>query len=101
MAKYAFTEGFFNTVKPQRCTTEPVKPLDGYKKDVSNAKLLLKATCVDPVDCACFWPLLKTQHYCLCPNRSCSLPLASHSPPYTRHSCIAVAVKKLLKIQQC
>ena len=32
---------FANPVKPQRCNTEPVKPLDGTNKDVSVAKLQL------------------------------------------------------------
>ena len=35
---------FANPVKPQRCTTEPVNPLDGIIKDVSGAKLLLMTT---------------------------------------------------------
>ena len=93
---------FANPVKPQRCTTEPVGPLDGINKDVSGAKLLLTIIPVYPVDfchilwilhvATCFCPLLKTQHHCMCPNGSCNLPLASHpSPPthtslYTRHS---------------
>ena len=37
MAKSAFTEVFL-PVKPQRCTTEPVRPLDGINKDVDCAK---------------------------------------------------------------
>ena len=77
---------FANPAKPRRCTTEPVRPLDGINKDVSGAKLLLMTTSVYHVDCACFCPLLKTQHHCLCPNGRCNLPLASHPPPYTCHS---------------
>ena len=69
---------FVNAVKPQRCTTEPVWPLDDINKDVSGAKLLLTAISVYPVDCACFCPILKTQHHCLCPNGSCNQPSASH-----------------------
>ena len=81
MAKSAFTEGFLaDPVKPQRCTTESVKPLDGINKDVGGAKLLLTTTSVYPVDCACICPLLKTQHHCLCPNGRCNPPSASHSP---------------------
>ena len=90
MAKSAFTEAF-------KTTTEPVRPLDGINKESSGAKLLLTTTSVYPVHCACFCPLLKTQHHCLCPNGSCNLPLVSHPPcnspplstrppPYTRHS---------------
>ena len=48
-----FHRGFFaDPVKSQRCTTEPVRPLDGINKDVGSAKLLLTATSVYPVDCA-------------------------------------------------
>ena len=71
---------FANPVKPQRCTTEPVKPLDGINKDVSGATPLITTTSVYPVDCACFCPILKTQHHCLCPNGSCNLPAAFHPP---------------------
>ena len=47
MAKSAFTEGIFaNPVKPQRCITEPVGPLDGINKDVSGTKLLLMVNSV-------------------------------------------------------
>ena len=46
-AKSAFTEDFFvDPVKPQRCNTEPVRPLDGINKDVGGAKLLLTTTSV-------------------------------------------------------
>ena len=78
-------------VKPQRCTTEPVRPLDGINKDVGGAKLLLTTTSVYPVDCTCICPLMKTQHHCLCPNGRCNPPSASHPPlppPYTRHPLI-------------
>ena len=33
-----------NPEKPQMCTTEPVRPLDGINKDVGGAKLLLMTT---------------------------------------------------------
>ena len=99
---------FANPVKSYRYTTEPVRPLDGINKDVGGDKLLLTTTSVHPVDCACFCPLLKTQHHCLCPNGSCNLPSASHPPPPppsppTHHLIyticdITVTVKKLLKI---
>ena len=85
---------FANPVKPKRCTTEPVRPLDGINKDVGGAKQLLMTSSVYPVVCACFSSLLKTQYHCLCPNVSCNPPSASHPPryiptystPYTRHS---------------
>ena len=86
MAKSTFTEGFFaDPVKPQRCTTEPVRPLDGINKDVGGAKLLLTTTSVYPVDCTCICLLLKTQQHCLCPNGRCNPPSASHPlpPPLT------------------
>ena len=72
---------FVNPVKPQRCTTKPVRPLDGINKDVGGAKLLLTTTSVYLVHCACICPLLKTQHHCLCPNGTCNPPAASHPPP--------------------
>ena len=58
-----------------------MRPLDGINKDVGGAKLLLTTTTVYPVDCACFCPLLKTQHHCLCPKGRCNPPSASHQPP--------------------
>ena len=71
---------FADPVKPQRCTTETVRPLDGINKDVGGAKLLLTTISVYPVDCTCICPLLKTQHHCLCPNGRCNLLSASHPP---------------------
>ena len=91
---------FAGPVKPQRCTTEPVRPLDGTNKDVGGAKLLLTTTSAYLVHCACICPLPKTQLHCLCPNGRCNLPSASHSPPPT-HSLIhtipdiTVTVKKV------
>ena len=101
---------FADPVKPQRYTTEPVRPLDGINKDVGGAKLLLTVSSVYPVDCACICPLLKTQHHCLCPNGKCNRPSASHPPlppPSHPHPLIhtipdiTVAVKKAAQIQQC
>ena len=76
---------FADLVKPQRCTTESVRPLNSINKDVGGAKLLLMTTSVYHVVCACICPLAKTQHHCLCPNGSCThlrLPThpATHSP---------------------
>ena len=50
-----FHRRIFATVKPQRCTTEPVRLLDGINKDVSGATLLLKITTVYPVNCSIYW----------------------------------------------
>ena len=91
---------FANPVKPQRCTTKPVRPLDGINKDVGGAQLLLTTTFVYPVDRACICPLLKTQYHCLCPNGRCNPPSASHPPPPSRPLIdaipdITVAVKKV------
>ena len=95
---------YADPVKPQRCTTEPVRPLDGINKDVGGAKLLLTTTSVYPVDCTCICSLLKTQHHCLYPNGRCNPPWASHPPPTPLLSAhplihaipdITVAVKKV------
>ena len=95
----SFHRGLFtDPVKPQRYTTEPMRPLDGSNKDVGGAKLLLTTTSLYLVDCTCICPLLKTQHHCLCPNGSCNPPSASHSlppPPYTAIPDITVTVKKV------
>ena len=95
----SFRRGLFvNPIKPQRHTTEPVRPLDGINKDVSGVKLLLTITSVYPVHCTCFCPLLKTQHYCLCPNGRCNPPSAFHPPthPIIHATCdITITVKKV------
>ena len=72
---------FADSVNPQMCTTEPVRPLDGINKDVGGAKLLLTTTSIYPVDCTCICPFLKAQHHCLCPNGRCNPPSASYPPP--------------------
>ena len=88
-------------IKPQRCTKEPVWPLDGINKDVCGTKLLLTTTSVYPVDCVCICPLLKTQYHCLCPNGRCNPPLATPTPLPPTHPLIhaipdtTVAVKKV------
>ena len=80
---------FVDPVKPQRFTTEPVRPLDGINKDVGGAKLFLTTTSVYPVDYTCICPLLKTQHHCLCPNGGCDPLSASHPlPPSPTHPLI-------------
>ena len=104
-----FHRGLFaNPVKPQRCTTEPVGPLDGINKDVSGAKLYPMAVLAYPVDCYCLCHLLNTQYCCLCLNSSLNPPSASHPslppltpshPPIPLHATcdITVAVKKVVQ----
>ena len=72
-------------VKPPRCTTGSVGPVNGINKDVSGARLLPKTVSTYPVDWVCFCHLLKTQHCCLCPNGRYNQPPAIHHlhhPPY-------------------
>ena len=94
---------FADPVKPQRCTTESVRPLDGINKYVGGVKLLLTTTSVYPVDCAYLCPLLKTQHHCLCPNeRVTHLQLPTHPHPLIQAiPDITVAMKKVAQIQRC
>ena len=89
---------FYQPCKPQRCTTEPVRPLDGINKDVGGAKLLQTTSSVYHVDCACICPLLNTQHHCLCPNGRCNPPSAFH-PLIHSIPDITVAVKKVAQNQ--
>ena len=105
---------FANPVKLQRCTTEPVGPLDSINKDVGGAKLLLTTTSVYPVDCACFCPLYWRHSTTVCvlmvavtclrlpahPNHTPTPLPPTHPFIHTTHD-ITVTVKKLLKIQQC
>ena len=94
---YVHRRYFVDPVKPKRCTTEPVRPLYGINKDLGGAKLLLNTTSVYPVDCACIYPLLKTQHHYLCPNGRCNPPSASHPhhPFIYANPVITVTVKKV------
>ena len=57
---------FCQPVKPSRCTTGSVEPVNGINKDVSSARLLPTTVSTYPVDWVYFCHLLKTQHYCLC-----------------------------------
>ena len=86
---------FANPVNTRRCNTEPVKPLDNTNKDVRGGKLQLMTITVCPVDCACFCPLLKTQHYCLCPSRSFNPPQLPTHPLKHAIRDITVGVKKV------
>ena len=50
MAKSAFTDGFANPVKPQKCTTGSMEPVNGINKDVSNTRLLPMTISTYPMD---------------------------------------------------
>ena len=74
---------FGNPVKPQRCTTEPVKPLDGINKDLSGAKQLLMTTSVYPVDSVPYCRHSIT--VCVLMEAVTHLQLTIHPPPYTHY----------------
>ena len=59
---------FADPVKQQRCTTGPVRPLDGINKDVCGAKLHPMAVFAYPVDCDCWCHLLDTHCCCMSPG---------------------------------
>ena len=88
------TRHFTDPIKPQRCTTESVGPVNGIYKDVSGARLLPTTVSTYPVDwvCFCHW-----RHN----TAACVPPLATHSPPLVcppllRTICdIKVAVEKV------
>ena len=86
---------FADPVKPQRCTAEPVRLLDGINKDAGGAKLLLTTTSVYPEDCACICPLLKTQHHCLCPNGRHNLERFLYINPVTAVLCYVASINEL------
>ena len=74
---------FADHVKPWKCTTKPVKPVNSIIKNVSGAKMLPTTVLAyhQPVDCVCFCHPLKTQHCYLGTNGKYNLPLTTHSPP--------------------
>ena len=93
---------FANPVKSPKCTTGSLEPVNGINKDVSGARLLPTTVLTYLVDWVCFCHWLKTQHYCLCPNGSYNLPLATHPPspttyplPITCHSWYYSRFKKV------
>ena len=105
---------FASPVRPSRCTTGPLGPVNGINKDVSGTILLPTTVSTYPMDWVCFCHLLNTQHCCLCPYGSFGPPPASHPPPpptpppshpptpYNVPSVILQSLwKKLLKNQQC
>ena len=61
---------FLEPVKPSRCTTGPVEPLDGINKGVCGTKLYPTTVSACPVDWDCLCHLLDTQLGCLCLNGS-------------------------------
>ena len=58
-------------VRPLRCTTGSVQPVNGINKDVSGTRLLPTTVSTYPVDWACSGHLL-------CPNGRYNQPLATH-----------------------
>ena len=72
---------FLEPVKPLRCTTRPVEPVNDTNKDVCGVKLYPTAVLVNPVDCDCLYCLLNTQRCFLCLNGSLGPSSVSHSPP--------------------
>ena len=77
---------FTDPVKQQRCTTEPVGPLDGINKDVCGTKL--HPVLAYPMDCDRWCHLLGTHHCCMSPNGTLNPPLASHPPLPPSHPLI-------------
>ena len=72
---------FADPVKPLRCTTGSVEPVNGNNKDVGEAMQTAASNCLNyPVDWICFCYLLKIQHCCLCPNGSYNPPPATYLP---------------------
>ena len=83
---------FADLVKQQRCTTEPVRPLDGINKDVCGAKLHPTAVLAHPVDYDCWCHLLDTNCCCMRPigtlnPSSASHPLLTSLPPPSPYTC--------------
>ena len=85
-----------------------MEPMIIINKDMCGAKLLLTTVFAHPMDCAYFCDLLKTQHFCLSSNGKYNPPPTAHptpmlpTQPFMHSMCdTTVAVKKLLKIQQC
>ena len=73
---------FYCRVKPPRCITESVEPVNSINKDVSGDRLLPTTVSTYPVEWVCFCHLLKTQNCCLCPNgRHNPSPGAHPLPP--------------------
>ena len=67
-------------VESLRCTTGSMGLVNGINKDVSGARLLPMTVSTCSVDWVSFCHLLKTQHYCLCPNERYSSFLTTHLP---------------------
>ena len=98
-----------------------MEPVNGINKDVCGAKLQPMTVSAYPVDCDCLCHLLNTHYCCLCLNRMLNQPAAAHPPPppnpppstHPSHPLllshpliraihnITVAMKMLLKLQQC
>ena len=69
-------------IKPPRCTTGSLGPVNHINKDVSGARLLPTTVLTYPVDWVYFCHWLKTQQCSLHSNGRYNLPLVTHHPPY-------------------
>ena len=98
---------FATPVRPLRCTTGSLGPVNGINKDVSSTRLLPTTVSTYPVNWICFCHLLKTQYCCLCPITHLQLPTCptlfppTHPPLQRAISDITVAEKKLLSSCSC
>ena len=72
---------FANPVKLHCCITEPVRPLGSTNQNWWDAKLLLMAVSIYPVDYTHLCYLLRTQHHCLYPNVGRTHLWLAHPPP--------------------
>ena len=72
---------FASPVKPCRCITRPVEPMNGINKDMCGAELLPTTVSAYPEGCVCFCDLLKSQHCCLSSNARYNPPPATHPSP--------------------
>ena len=103
----------FEPIKPCRCTTGPVEPVNGINKDVCGAKLQPMTVSAFPVDCDLLCHLLDTQyrfHVLMEALTHLQLPTLPHHLPHPppTHPLIYMPFvilqslwKQLLKIQQC
>ena len=94
------TRPFAIPVRPLRCTTGPLGPVNGINKDVSGTRLLPTTVSTYPMDWVCFCHLLNTQHCCLCPGGSFNPPSAAHPVQEYHISELAPATHKVYQAGQ-